>query len=656
MPVLVPLFIGAGAAAVATTAGASLAAAAVVGVGAAVISKETGISDAIYDNVVKPVGKLVSNVLKSDVGQFVTKAAAVMTGNAWAIPLISGASTLANGGNFGDALKSAAISYVGGKIGSTVGEVVGQSVADATGSQVAAQIIGSGAGKASVALVMGQDPVQAFISGGLNAGLSAAAGWLEQNTDGAFSKLPEAARNVITSGLSATLTGQEITPELVWNAVLSTKSVTETVSGFLKGNTGLDDNQISVLTLGIQRTAAAAFGGGDVPATIISALNQYGQDEFKAWVDNSKVGDAINNTMDKITGDYQRAQAQAEQVDAAAKNQKSAVDNYNATVNEINTSVTQQNALETTYQRALQNFQANESQSNADALRTALDNYNTYVTDFNTRYENTLKPNLDRYEQQAAQYETEFNSATQKYDILLSDLTVSADRLDTELKPVYSELDRTFVKFMDPSFNEAEYRQIAGLSADEDAYLHWLTTGKEQGLPTNAAAYAEEYGAFRQQIISSTLERAGLNLADMNQAEYVALIADIDARYPTLQTLKNAPTQTLAEELLTNQSIADRSVAKTFTAGKTQITPEINSMLARAGLEQGMIGEYLTQEDVRVLSSRPTTMEVVQPEGITDADIASGAAQLTVNDSGLLEWGRIELNKALLGCRPQPVC
>ena len=654
MPVLVPLAIGAAAGAVAVSAGAAVATAVIVGAGAAILSHTSGVAGWVYDEVVKPVGKAVENVLTSDVGQFVVKAAAALTGNAWAIPLIDGAATIANGGSFGDALKSAAISYVGGKVGQLGGELASQAMVNAGASEFATQVVssaaGSGAGRASVALVMGQDPVQAFIQGGITGGLGAAAGWLETNTEGAFSKLPPAARNVITSGLSAALTGKELTPDLIWNSLLTSEGVTKTVNNFLGDNLGLaerlSDNQLSALTLGIQRTAAAAFSGGDVPAAVLNQLSQYGEKEFGEWLDDSKFGDAVNNTFDKITGDYQRAEAQAKKMDEVAKAYNAAFGNYEATVNEINTGVAEQERLRTLYDRALQNFQANENQENADALVAAVDAFNAHVNNFNERYTKTLKPNLDRLEKQVLDFETQFQTEADRYAVLVDDLSVSADRVAEDLKPVYNELDKQFVRFMDPNFNEADYRQIAGLDADDDAYLHWLTTGKEQGLPTNMAAYQEEYGSYQQNIINSVLQRAGLSLTDMTNAERAAFLADIDERYPTLQDLRNAPTQTLADELLTNQSIADRADARGYVAGQTQITPEINAALQRAGVEPGMVGEYLTQADITALRQprAQTGDEIGRQDGITDEDIATGAASVVVNDSGMLEWGRIELN------------
>ena len=350
----------------------------------------------------------------------------------------------------------------------------------------------------------------------------------------------------------------------------------------------------------------------------------------------------------EATGRAERAEEQAKKMDGVVQQHSGAVANYDATVQEINAGVAEQERLRTAYERALQNFQANENQTNADALVAAVDAFNAHVNPFNERYESTLKPNLDLYEKQAADLAAQFDIESETYNTLVTDLSVSADRVADELKPVYNELDRTFVKFMDPNFNEEEYRQIAGLDADDDAYLHWLSTGKEEGLATNMEAYKEDYAVQRQSVLNLTLDQAGLTLTDMNEFERAAFLADIDARYPTLQDLRNAPTSVLAKELLTNPGIADRAAAKDYVAGQTAITPEINDALERAGVDPGMVGEYLTQADITALKTPPTLQDAVENvglgDGITDEDIANGTARLTVNDEGLLEWDRVQVN------------
>jgi hypothetical protein len=683
VPVLVPLAFGAAAAATATAVGATVVTAAIVGVGAAVVSHKSGAADWVYQEIVKPVGKAVTNVLKSDVGQFVLKAAAALTpGMQWAIPLIDAAGTLANGGSFGDALKSAAISYVGNKVGKLGGELASQAMVNAGASEFATQVVssaaGSGAGRASVALIMGQDPVQAFIQGGISGGLSAAAGWLETNTEGAFSKLPPAAQNVITSGLSAVLTGKELTPDLIWNSLLTSEGVTKAVGTFLADNTGLadrlTDNQLSALTLGIQRTAATAFSGGDVPQAILDQLNRYGEQEFGKWLDNSAVGDAVNNTLDKITGDYQRTEAQAKKMDGVVKAHSGAIGNYNATTEEINAGVAEQERLRTLYERALQNFQANENQANADALVAAVDAFNAHVEPFNERYTKTLKPNLDRYEKQIADLETQFAEETETYDAFVADLSVSAERIAEDLKPVYTELDKQFVRFMNPDFNEAEYRQIAGLKAGEDAYLHWLSTGKDEGLPTNAADYEAAYNEARQRALMGAIERTGLDISEVNPQQLEKFMAYIDRTYGgDITRLRNAPQQTLADRFSSEYTANQRRIAAideehadvnfvldAWQGGQSLgiapvITDQINELLTAAGRPTGLVGEELVQEDVDALrsySNRLTsdaaplreTVADFAPSGATEAEIAAGIARRIIDlDTGLMEWSNVSI-------------
>jgi uncharacterized membrane protein len=554
MPPLVAAAIGYGAGAIAVSAGATVGAAVVVGAGTAILAHESGAADWVFDNIVEPIGEGIQDVLTSDVGRGLLKAAAAITpGMQWAIPLIDAAGALAEGGNIGDALKAAAVSYVGGKLGSAIGEYAGQVAVEATGSQVVGQIVGGGAGRATVALVMGQDPVEAFLQGGLSAGLSAAAGWIEQQgiESGAgqtWSNLPDAAQNVITASLSAALSGEDITEELIWNAVLSSEVVSKTVSGFLENNTGLNDGQIAALTMGIQRTAAVAFSGGDVSQEILNQIDNYANNAFTEWFDNTEAGIAVNTTMDKITGDYQRVAAQTEAMDAKGAEYNEAFAAYEATVTAINEGVAKSTELQTAYERALQNFQANESQENADALSAALDAYNEHNTAFNERYENTLKPNLDYYEGRIPEIEAEFAELSDEYGALVADLTITTEQLGDELTPLYGELDRTFVQFMNPDFDEEVYRQVAGLDADEDAYLHWLTTGKEQGLPTNAADAKQAYNTKFTQILQTTLERNGLTLGDISKTQFDAFVAGISEQYPDYKSIDMAPQYEIADQ------------------------------------------------------------------------------------------------------------
>ena len=78
--------------------------------------------DEVVEPVISGVGDVIEAALDDPITTIAKVAATVASGGAylWTIPLIDGASTLAQGGDIGDALKSAAVSYVGGKVGDVV--------------------------------------------------------------------------------------------------------------------------------------------------------------------------------------------------------------------------------------------------------------------------------------------------------------------------------------------------------------------------------------------------------------------------------------------------------------------------------------------------------------------------------------------------------
>ena len=125
-----------------------------------VIGVVEDVIDFAVEEIIQPVAKAIGNVVEAiieDPIATIASIAATVTGNAWAIPLINGADTLAKGGNFGDALKSAAVGWVAPKVGSYVsGAVTG-----ATGSAVAGSIAGSTASSA----VRGNDLKTALLGG-----------------------------------------------------------------------------------------------------------------------------------------------------------------------------------------------------------------------------------------------------------------------------------------------------------------------------------------------------------------------------------------------------------------------------------------------------------------------------------------------------------
>jgi len=83
-------------------------------------------------SALEDVGQFAGNVVESQIQEAVddplkaaTKAAAIATGNAWALPIIEGVDTFEEGGTFEEGLISGGKSYAGQQIGAELGSQVG---------------------------------------------------------------------------------------------------------------------------------------------------------------------------------------------------------------------------------------------------------------------------------------------------------------------------------------------------------------------------------------------------------------------------------------------------------------------------------------------------------------------------------------------------
>lgn len=114
---------------------------------------------------------------------------------------------LAQGRDIEDALKAAALTYVGGEVASGVSG--SGAVVDALG-QTGANI----AGNAAAALATGQDPLQALVSGGLGAGVNAVLGQIP-----GYSGLSPTQQKMVYNTVAAKLAGKDPTEALVKSAI-----------------------------------------------------------------------------------------------------------------------------------------------------------------------------------------------------------------------------------------------------------------------------------------------------------------------------------------------------------------------------------------------------------------------------------------------------
>ena len=258
-----------------------------------VIDKAVNIvTDAVdwaVDEIVEPVVETVGNTIQAaldDPIKTIAQIAAVATGNAWMLPLIEGADVAVAGGDLGDVLESTAKAYVmqqvGQAAGKAAGNYAGQTASEAGWSaanqKIAAQVVGSGAGSAAVAVVAGKDPLKAFLTGGVSAGTSAVLGKIPGF--GEFAKNNKVAADVISSSVMAELSGGNVSSAIIGSLVASSGLVADAIKQFDPENgtpnAKLDASQTAILTDVLMGTASAALSGGDPSRVVQAALMKAG--------------------------------------------------------------------------------------------------------------------------------------------------------------------------------------------------------------------------------------------------------------------------------------------------------------------------------------------------------------------------------------------
>jgi len=122
----------------------------------------------VEKEVVKPVVKAVENTVKAiekdPIGTIAQIATAVVAPQF--LPLVSGANTLAHGGSIEDAVKAAAVTYVGGKMAST-GATIGSNVAKALDVGATAAKIATNVGAAVGSTVVAGGDVGKAVTGAI---------------------------------------------------------------------------------------------------------------------------------------------------------------------------------------------------------------------------------------------------------------------------------------------------------------------------------------------------------------------------------------------------------------------------------------------------------------------------------------------------------
>lgn len=503
----------------------------------------------VVKDVVKGVGKVVKAALDDPITT-IAKVAAYATGNAWAIPLIDGASTIAKGGDLGDAIKVAAISYGTGKIASTVGTPVGkaagsyaaqQGASDAT-QKLVTNIMTRAAGNAAVAIVTNQDPVKAFVAGGATAAAPAILGKVP-----GFRESPQWVQNSVSSAVGASIAGRDVNEAVAGSLIRSADIVGKALKAFDPDGTKLTEGQRTIAADAIFRTTQAAVTGKDLSAELqltlknaaVKALGEYAKDGIKTATN------AMAEYYAKVTGT-------GDQLNAVVSKSEAAANQYNSVRDSLNAAVNEQDRLKAAMDAAVKQHNDASDNTYLEAANKAVDDYNNYVTALNKSYNEYYKPELDRLSQELTTYDKQYEDLT---GVLKKDqgvLQKEIDRLTKELDPVYASSNRAFAESLMPGFDAEAYRALnPNIPKDADPFLHYISEGMFQGLRGTKDQLKESTDIMNEILGNPNVDERALQAyidsgffskdfaAKTANKAYADLVAELDKRVTTEDEAKS---------------------------------------------------------------------------------------------------------------------
>ena len=644
------------------------------------------VGDWVVSDLIDPVVDAVDDVVdavEDDPVKAIATVAAYATGNAWAIPVIEGVDVAQNGGDIGDILEASAKAYVAQQAGTYAGKYAGEAAVAAGTGETAATILGTASGQAASAVVLGQDPVKAFLTGGLKASIEAGLGYIDEKVtaavddatgtgdtgagtgtgtgdtgigaiDDAKSFLEEypTVKNILADSLEAALTGKEITGDLIMSAVNKGKITKELVQEYLTTgdfdpNEPADQRYLAALTTTTQNVVNATFSGADVSDTFYASANAYGKQELIKIVDKE-----VKNTIDKVTGDYQKVEATATELDKENASYTKIAQSYNSYVAELDRRIGIRDGKLAEVNRLKEILKNTRLDTAADrpAYQAALDNYNAAVNDFNAYsnqtdayYEQTFKPSTDTLKAELDAKATLITNLTTQYDTQKNDLVSTGDQLDDELIPVANAVQNTLVRAMTgDEFNAAEYKAVNNLGdiSDDDARYHWLTTGKDENLPVSQAQYNKELNNALVSSMQGTLETLGLSISNLT-SDQIKSLREQTLAYGNgdLQSLRDIENGSALIATTFRDSIGKNAAEKLLPAEQLQSELDYYGASSYDELPNDRKIE-LTNAALKGQKNLPT---ITKGEGVTTEDILIGNAVVATNAEGLLNWEKVSV-------------
>ena len=300
--------------------------------------------------------------------------------------MVDATSALANGEGIDGALKAYAISYASGQIAEGVSDYAGTyaweelgaaGVSDGTRRLVTSAIT-EGTRAATTAAIYDEDPIDAFITGGVTQFVRAGLGKVGEQLEGqgiSLESLPDTVINALASGLESSLAQIIVNGEIdelkLARAITAQVITAESVNNLLEDigfedlipttvddpNTSIDESTLpnlrsrtlTAITGTIQNTVSAALSGGSGSEAFGQSVAAYTANAIKGSLTEGGFQgllDDASELFDRVSGNYTDVRLAAEAIDKNVLANAEAVGEYNELVTTIGEEATELKRLD----------------------------------------------------------------------------------------------------------------------------------------------------------------------------------------------------------------------------------------------------------------------------------------------------------------------
>ena len=506
------------------------------------------VMDFVKDEIAAPVFDVVQDNVDIydaiNIGIFVASGGAIPP---WVIGVSSGAATIARGGDLSDAIKAGAISYAGATVGKTFDTKIAPRLTDTLTAEgfnkTVSSMINEGVKSSAKALVYGQNPLEAFAIGGLNAGVGATLGAIDDaytnltgeyeltdlgefklDTDGlkipvvaGWENLQDGVKDAIAAGVTAEFNGGDVSSAVLTNIVSKYSGLAKTMNNFMTSEEGLglDDDKARVLTTALGNAAGAAIDGNTELTfdAFFKTIEDYGYKELKEAIDKP-----VYEGLDKITGDYEKTSVAADALNTTIATAQNATEEYNSLRTALESEVNVVTALGEEAKRRIAAFNngPRTSQSDANEVTRIKNEYNSARAALETKYNNYYTPTLATLKGEHDTAMLAVNDAQIEYDDQSQYLMSDINDLDIALSPIFNEVQREIVLALKPDANLEVIANYLGVDEVDAASAFLGTNGSLTNTPNTQSEADAALDQTRLQYVTAALNARGIPVESLS--------------------------------------------------------------------------------------------------------------------------------------------